>query len=106
VDATGGFGAGWVDQLNAIGRAPIGIHFAGRAHNPQRYANKRAEMAFEAVEWIKRGGALPESLELAAVLTQTTYATPKDRLLLEPKEAFVQSTLRFLHQRYSINHLL
>jgi hypothetical protein len=86
VDATGGFGAGWVDQLQAIGRASIGVHFAGQANNPQRYANKRAEMAFEAVEWIKRGGALPESLELAAVLTQTTYATPKDRLLLEPKE--------------------
>jgi phage terminase large subunit len=86
VDGTGGFGAGWVDQLQALGRAPVGIHFAGQAINNQRYANKRAEMAFEAVEWIKRGGALPESLELAAVLTQTTYTIQKDRLLLEPKD--------------------
>jgi hypothetical protein len=85
-DATGGFGAGWVDQLITLGRSPVGIHFAGQANNSQRYANKRAEMAFEAVEWIKRGGALPESQELVAVLTQTTYSIQKDRLLLEPKE--------------------
>ncbi len=86
VDGTGGFGAGWVDQLQALGRAPIGINFGGQANNQTRYANKRAEMYFEGAEWIKRGGALPESRELAAVLTQTTYGFQRDRLLLEPKE--------------------
>src|SRR5262249_50980884 len=83
---TGGFGAGWLDQLNVLGRAPMGIQFSGNAHNKTRYFNKRAEMYFDAVEWIKRGGALPESPELFAVLTQTTYGFQRDKLLLEPKE--------------------
>jgi phage terminase large subunit len=86
VDATGGFGAGWIDQLVQIGKAPIGIQFSSQAHENTKYANKRAEMYFDAVEWIKRGGALPESEELLRTLTETTYTFQKDRILLEPKE--------------------
>jgi phage terminase large subunit len=63
------------------------VHFAGEAHDKARYVNKRAEMYFEAVAWIKRGGALPESAELLAALTQTTYTFQGDRFLLEPKDA-------------------
>ena len=86
IDDTGGFGAGWIDQLRQLGRSPIGVHFAGEAHNKARYVNKRAEMYFEAVEWIKRGGALPESPELLAALTATTYTFHGDRFLIEPKD--------------------
>ena len=86
VDATGGFGAGWIDQLGVLGKAPIGIQFSEKAHEVGKYANKRAEMAFDAVQWIKRGGALPESTELLRTLTETTYTFQKDRILLEPKE--------------------
>jgi phage terminase large subunit len=86
IDATGGFGAGWLDQLQLMGRSPVGVQFAGEAHNKARYANKRAEMAFDFVAWIKRGGAIPNSPELIAALTQTTYSFQRDRLLLEPKE--------------------
>lgn len=86
IDNTGGFGAGWVDQLRLLGKAPIGIHFSGQANQKERYFNKRAEMAFEFVEWIKRGGALPENSELLAALTQTTYSFKGDRLILEPKD--------------------
>jgi phage terminase large subunit len=86
VDDTGGFGSGWIDQMRALGQAPIGIHFASEASNKARYANKRAEMYFEFVEWIKRGGALPDSPELLAALTQTTYTFKGDRLILEPKD--------------------
>ena len=42
-------------------------------------------MAFECVQWIKRGGALPESASLLTALTQTTYTFQGDKLLLEPK---------------------
>ena len=42
-------------------------------------------MAFECVQWIRRGGALPESANLLTALTQTTYAFQGDKLLLEPK---------------------
>lgn len=86
VDATGGFGAGWIDQLQVLGKAPIGVHFSGEAHEKGKYFNKRAEMAFDAVDWIKRGGALDESDELLKTLTETTYTFKGDRMLLEPKE--------------------
>jgi phage terminase large subunit len=86
VDNTGGFGSGWVDQLMNLGRSPIGVHFAAEAHMKERFYNKRAEMYFDAVEWIKRGGALPEDNELLAALTQTTYTHKNDRMLLEPKD--------------------
>jgi hypothetical protein len=87
VDATGGFGAGWIDQLILLGKSPIGVGFANEAHESSRYYNKRAEMYFDAVEWIKRGGTLPPSPEITAALTQTTYTFKGDRLLLEPKES-------------------
>lgn len=87
VDATGGFGAGWIDQLELLNRHPIGVQFAGQANDPARYYNKRTEMAFEACEWIRNGGALPpETVELITELPAMTYTFKGDRLLLEPKE--------------------
>ena len=86
VDGTGGYGAGWIDHLRHLGRTPIDVQFAGQANDPSRYANRRAEMYFEVVEWIRRGGALWRSEELKAALTQTTYAFKGDRLILEPKD--------------------
>ena len=90
IDDTGGWGASWIDNLRRIGRQPVGIGFASAASDP-RYDNKRTEMYFQAVEWIKQGGALPPETaegipELIAALSQTTYSFRGDRLLLEPKE--------------------
>jgi hypothetical protein len=90
VDDTGGWGASWIDNLRRLGHRPIGIGFAGRP-NDQRYDNKRTEMYFEAVQWIRRGGALPAEgtdgvAELIAGFSRTTYSFRGDRLLLEPKE--------------------
>ena len=67
-------------------RTPIGVQFAGEAQNRSRYFNRRAEMYLEAIQWIKRGGALPESAELLSALTATTYCFKGDRFLLEPKD--------------------
>lgn len=87
IDNTGGFGAGWIDQLRALNRSPIGVHFAGQPHKLERYANKRAEMYFEFCEWIKEGGSLPECPDLIAALTATTYSfTSKGLMIIEPKE--------------------
>lgn len=86
IDMTGGFGSGWFDNLVELGRAPIGVQFSGEAHESSRYYNKRTEMYFDAVDWIKRGGALPPSPEITAALTQTLYTFKGDRLLLEPKD--------------------
>lgn len=85
VDNTGGWGAGWIDQLGVLGRTPIGVGFAGRADD-SRYFNKRTEMHFRLAEWVKSGGALPEDPELAAELTAMTYVFRGDKLWLEEKE--------------------
>lgn len=85
VDDTGGYGASWIDNLRRLKYEPIGVGFASDPADP-RYANKRAEMYFEAAQWIKDGGALPSVPELAAAMTQTTYSFRGDKLLLEPKD--------------------
>ena len=85
VDNTGGFGGGWIDQLQVLNRAPIGIHFAGKAMDA-RYANIRAEMWWKMAEWVKAGGALPRIPEMIAELTTPTYSFKGDQLIIEPKE--------------------
>lgn len=85
IDNTGGYGAGWIDQLRLLNRQAIGVGFAEKAQD-KRYYNRRAEMYFLMAEWVKAGGALPNVPELVAELTQTTYTFKGDALLLEPKE--------------------
>lgn len=85
IDNTGGFGASWIDNLIRLGKSPIGIHFSQESSSGQ-FFNKRAEMAFALVEWIKRGGCIPDIRELAEALTKTTYTFKGEKLLLEPKE--------------------
>lgn len=85
IDASGGYGAGWIDALRGMGRDPIGVEFAGRPTSA-KYLNKRAEMWFEMVEWVKRGGVLPDSPELLADLTTPTYAFRGDKLQIEAKD--------------------
>jgi hypothetical protein len=86
IDNTGGFGSSWVDNLQRLGYAPIPVHFSSKSDNPIYY-NKRTEMIFDLVEWIKNGGALPpDDLDIAAELTQSTYTHKNDKLLIEPKE--------------------
>ncbi len=83
---SGGFGAGWIDQLRVLNRSAIGVGFATKAAADARYANKRAEIHFRLVEWIRAGGALPECPEIISALAATTYTHQKDRLLLAPKD--------------------
>lgn len=86
VDNTGGFGSSWCDNLRRLGYNPIGVHFAEKPRDG-KYFNKRAEMMFEAVNWIRHGGALPPNRpELLASLTQTTYTFKNDKLMIEPKD--------------------
>jgi phage terminase large subunit len=88
IDATGGFGAGWYDQIKGMGwddRA-LPVQFAGKARQPDRYYNKRAEMMFEMVEWIKDGGCLPPVPEMVQGLSTMTYSLKNGRFLVEEKE--------------------
>jgi hypothetical protein len=85
VDGTGGFGAGWIDTLSSLGRSAFDVQFAGKPANP-KYFNKRAELWFEGVEWIKGGGVLPPIPEIVGELTTPTYTFKGDRLILEDKD--------------------
>ena len=98
VDNTGGFGSSWVDNLQRLGFAPIGVHFNEKSSNV-RYANKRTEMLFGVVDWIRGGGALPYNQELMAALTKTTYSQKGDKVIIEPKELLKQKL------GYSPDHL-
>lgn len=74
IDDTGGYGAGWIDQLGVLGRTPVGVGFA-RSADDARYFNKRTEIIFRLADWIKRGGCLPDDPLLAAELTAHSEAT-------------------------------
>ena len=85
IDNTGGWAGAWRETLKLMNRTPIPVGFAEASSDPQ-FANRRAEMYFRAADWVKTGGQLPETPELMAELTQTTYTYKGDQLILEPKK--------------------
>lgn len=88
VDASGGWGSGVISHLNAaeISNGSVnGVQFAGKAIS-ESYFNKRAEMWFAILEWLKAGGRLPYDPELAKELTAPTYTLRNGKFLLEPKD--------------------
>ena len=87
VDATGGFGAGLIDGLQAANYTVLPVHYSGAPYDT-RYLNKRAEMYFEAQAWVKGGGCLPNMPELQRELCAVTYLFRKDKFALLEKEHF------------------
>ena len=87
IDNSGGFGSSWIDQLKMLGQSVVPVDFGGAPTLKERYENKRAQMAYDAVQWIKSGGALPPCDDLAKALCCTTYSFQghSGRMLLEPK---------------------
>jgi phage terminase large subunit len=89
VDNTGGYGAGWIDQLRVLNREAIGIGFAERAVDV-RYFNRRAEMYFNLRNWIRGGGALPYDTDILEALPQITTTPRGGKMILEPKDIIKQ----------------
>jgi hypothetical protein len=92
VDATGGFGDGVVDSLGRIGITAVRVQFAGKPIDA-KFWNKRSEIIWNLVEWVKHGGALPPgeaSQKLAEELTQMEYTFRGDKILIEEKELVKQ----------------
>lgn len=85
VDGSGGYGAGVVDALRQTGYNPTEVQFAGKALDI-RYFNKRSEMWFEMVNWIKSGGAIPDDKELIEELCAATYTFQGDKFRLCSKD--------------------
>jgi hypothetical protein len=98
VDGTGGFGAGVVDGLIQKGFSPQEINFSSKATDFKKYFNKRAEMWFRMVEWIKRGASLPKDEQLLKELIAPEYYFKDGRLILQDKEQ-IKSELGFSPDR-------
>lgn len=91
----GAMGPGVIDRLRQMGIPVTEINFQQRAINPERYANIRAEMYFNALEWLKQGGCIPDDPDLKAELTVTEYKfTSAGKIILQPKEEIKELTGR------------
>ena len=65
----------------------VEVRFGGKADDPRKHANKRAEMWGVAKEWLK-GGAIENDEGLATDLTGVEYAFNRnDQIQLERKES-------------------
>lgn len=84
----GAMGAGVVDRLREQGYDVRGVNFGGQPVDKIKFANKRAEMWGDALEWLKEGGDLPDDYELKQDLIGPEYSyTSSQQLLLEKKES-------------------
>ncbi len=83
----GGVGAGVYDYLASHGYPVQGIEFGSRSQESSYY-NRRAELWGRLREWLRSGGAVEESEELASDLTVPFYEYDvRDRIKLERKES-------------------
>lgn len=79
--------SGVIDYCRLLGHDLTPVDFGGKATDDKMHANRRAEMAWTAVEFIKAGGAIPNDPELIAELCAHTYTfNDRGQILLEPKE--------------------
>jgi hypothetical protein len=80
----GGLGAGVVDRMRQLGRAPIAVNFGTRSH-VQKYANTRARLWGEMAEWL-RLGSIPDDQQLKLDLAAPTFKyDSQSRIVLESK---------------------
>jgi hypothetical protein len=71
-----GIGSGIVDRLKELNVPVIGVNSAERAEDPERYANKRAEIWYRYKEWLEDGpNRLPNDAALIADTSAPGYKT-------------------------------
>ncbi len=80
------YGGGVIDYCELLGHTLIGVDFAGAPVVPNRYYNRRAEMAVTAMEYIKAGGHIPDDPEFIAEACAHTYTFKDGLFLIEPKD--------------------
>ena len=91
----GAMGPGVIDRLRQMGIPVTEINFQQRAIRSERYANIRAEMYFNTLEWLQQGGCIPNDPDLKAELTVTEYKfTSAGKIILQPKEEIKDLTGR------------
>ena len=83
----GGVGGGVVDRLRQLGFDVTDIQFGGKAYDPKKYANRRAEIWGLMKDWLA-GGAISQDDALLADLTGVEYSyNAADQVQLERKES-------------------
>lgn len=71
-----GIGSGIVDRLKELGVPVIGVNSAERAQDPERYANKRAEIWYRYKEWLEdTPNRMPNDAALIADTSAPGYKT-------------------------------
>lgn len=82
----GGVGGGVIDRLRQLGLDVIEVQFGGKAEEPRKYANKRAEIWGRMKEWLI-GGCINDDEAIAIDLTSVEYSfNSADQIVLERKE--------------------
>lgn len=82
----GGVGGGVVDRLRQLNHDVVEVQFGGKADDPRKYLNKRAEMWGRLKEWLATG-CLPYDETTITDLTSVEYQyTAADQIQLESKE--------------------
>lgn len=72
-----GPGVGAIDILRDRGYRIIDVHPGSKGTRKEEFGNKRAEMWYDARQWIINGGCLPEDPKLVAELTKAKYVIDK-----------------------------
>jgi hypothetical protein len=86
IDSTG-IGYGLVPLVKARGYHCIGVNFAQKAENSEKYANKRAEIYDRLRSWVEDdAGCLEDSSELMRELSNIRYEPGSKQILLEAKK--------------------
>jgi len=89
----GGVGGGVIDRLRQLNHDVIEVQFGGKADEPKKYLNKRAEMWGRVKAWLGIG-CLPKDEAMVTDLTSVEYQfTPADQIQLESKEHMKQRGL-------------
>jgi hypothetical protein len=83
----GGVGGGVVDRLKQLGYRVIEVQSGEKAHDPEKYLNKRVEMWGDMREWLTYG-AIDDDQQLIDDLTGPEYSVDlKGRVKLETKDS-------------------
>ena len=86
-----GVGGGVEDALKAYKLKWLivnGINASERANDSEKFANRRAEMAFGVADFLRQGGAIPQDGKLEGELVAPTYDfDPQGRMRVESKDA-------------------
>lgn len=87
VDQTG-VGAGVLDQLRRTAHPVSGVAFSQTPFEPERFANRRAEMWWRTREWLEQGPVLEKNLDLRDDLIAPEYClTAGGKVQLESKDS-------------------